>query len=82
MDGGMIQALQGFGQSMKQQQGGLLQMGIGFFGGRRARKAVSFRGSSKESHAKAQRTTQRRVEIVFAFFFEPLRLCVGEFLLG
>jgi hypothetical protein len=40
MDGGMIQALQGFGQSMKQQQGGLLQMGIGFFGGRRARKAL------------------------------------------
>jgi hypothetical protein len=40
VDGGMIQALQGFGQSMKQQQGGMLQMGIGFFGGRRARKAL------------------------------------------
>lgn len=40
MDGGMIQALMGAGQAIKQQQLGLLQTGIGFFGGRRAKKAL------------------------------------------
>src|SRR5215213_5600217 len=40
MDGGMIQALMGAGQAIRQQQGGILQMGIGLFGGRRARKAL------------------------------------------
>lgn len=40
MDGGMIQALIAAGQSVKQQQGGILQMGIGLLGGRRARRAL------------------------------------------
>lgn len=40
MDGGMIQALMGAGQAIKQQQLGLLQSAIGFFGGRRAKKAL------------------------------------------
>lgn len=40
MDGGMIQAIMGAGQAMKQQQLGILQTGIGFFGGRRARRQL------------------------------------------
>lgn len=36
----MLQAIIGAGQAIKQQQGGMLQMGIGFLGGRRARKAL------------------------------------------
>lgn len=38
MDGGMIQALMAAGQSMRQQQLGMLQAGIGFFKGKKARK--------------------------------------------
>lgn len=40
MDGGMIQALMGAGQAIKQQQLGALQSVIGFFGGRKAKKAL------------------------------------------
>lgn len=40
MDGGMIQALMAAGQGIKQQQLGTLQSIIGFFGGRRAKRAL------------------------------------------
>lgn len=40
MEGGMIQALMGAGQAMKQQQLGAIQTAVGFFGGRRAKKAL------------------------------------------
>lgn len=40
MDGGMIQALMAAGQGIKQQQLGALQTAIGFFGGRKAKKAL------------------------------------------
>lgn len=40
MDGGMIQALMGAGQAVKQQQLGIVQGISGFFGGRRARRAL------------------------------------------
>jgi hypothetical protein len=40
MDGGMLQALIGAGQAVKQQQLGLIQGVTGFFGGRRARRAL------------------------------------------
>lgn len=40
IDGGMIQAIAGAGQAIKQQQLGLIQSAIGFFGGRRARRAL------------------------------------------
>lgn len=40
MDGGMIQALMAAGQGIKQQQLGALQSVIGFFGGRKAKKAL------------------------------------------
>lgn len=40
LDGGMIQAIAGAGQAIKQQQLGLIQSAIGFFGGKKARKAL------------------------------------------
>jgi len=40
MDAGMIQALMQAGESTKQQMGGAVQTAIGFFGGRRAKKAL------------------------------------------
>jgi hypothetical protein len=40
MDGGMIQALMGAGQAAQQKMLAIPQMAIGFFGGRRARKAL------------------------------------------